>query len=429
MGMDDDSWPPGPRPNPFLPLALQRRLGLPRASAGRELEIARRHTERLRQSASDVVFSHAERNGDEALRPSPLLAGLPRASSPVPGSTAVGAADVLRVAGTLEPWRDDRAPPLPEGAPVPGGTGVFRDMAACPFRAFALRRLHAETLAEPVPGLGADRRGQLAHRALEFLWRKLGDHAALAALSSDAARVLVQETVVQAIGDCEQTWHRQLPQVVANLERQRLTVLLLELLDLERARAPFRVAAKEERREVTLGGIALHVQIDRIDELPDGKRLLLDYKTGRETPVGAWFSGRPDDPQLPIYAVTSPQPVHAVGFVRVRHGDTGFVCITDGIEVPRKLATGPRGPKPQDQFTGYVNPDSGQPFASREEVLASWRQTLDTLGERFRAGRAAVDPKDPAKTCQYCELPALCRINPLWQRPKDGAEEADGDPV
>src|SRR5262249_40111069 len=117
----------------------------------------------------------------------------------------------------------------------------------------------------------------------------------------------------------------------------------------------------------------------------------------------------------------------AVGFVRVRHGDTGFVCITDGIEVPRKLASGPRAPRPQEQFAGYVNPDTGQPFAGRDDVLAAWRATLDTLGERFRAGRAAVDPKAPAQTCTYCELSALCRINPQWQRPQDGAEEGDGD--
>jgi hypothetical protein len=161
-----------------------------------------------------------------------------------------------------------------------------------------------------------------------------------------------------------------------------------------------------------VGGIGLNVQIDRIDEMPDGRRLVLDYKTGRGLSVDAWFSERPDEPQLPIYAVTSPQPVHAVGFVRVRHGDPGFVCITDGIDVPRKLPGGVRAPRPQLSFAGYVDEMAGREFKSRDEVLASWNQTLDTLGARFRAGQAVVDPKDPKSTCQHCELPALCRIQP-----------------
>jgi probable DNA repair protein len=365
------------------------------------------------------------------LRPSPLLAALPVApAESIPRSNLARPAAALQAAA-LEAWSDDRAPPLPAIVAVPGGTGVFRDMAACPFRAFAVHRLHAETLAEPVPGLGADRRGQLAHRALEFLWRALVDQQSLAALAPAAAQTRVDEAVLEAIGDCEQRWGRRLSPAVAGLERQRIGTLLLELLELERARAPFRVAAKEERRAVTLGGITLHVQIDRVDELPDGRRLLLDYKTGRGTSVDAWFSERPDEPQLPIYAVTSPQPVHAVGFVRVRHGDVGFVGITDGIDLPRRrpAGTSTRAPRPQPGFAGYVDEAAGRTFQDRAAVFAAWQSTLARLGEQFRQGRAAVDPKDPAKTCQYCALPALCRIDPARVAAESETEPggADGD--
>jgi len=44
------------------------------------------------------------------------------------------------------------------------------------------------------------------------------------------------------------------------------------------------------------------------------------------------------------------------------------------------------------------------------EALAQWRRVLERLGERFRAGEAAVDPKTPA-TCAWCPLPGLCRID------------------
>lgn len=429
MGLDGDTWPPPPRPNPFLPLALQRRIGLPGSSAARQLDYARRHTERLCQSAPDVVFSHALRRDDEELRASPLLAALPQAVE-VPRSTVVTLAGQLRQSATLEPWTDVQAPPIPPHESAVGGTSLFRDMAACPFRAFAQHRLHASTLAEPVPGLGADRRGELAHRALEFLWRSLGDHGALSALTPQGARELAIHIAQAAIGACEEKWRRKLPDAVAALEAERITTLLLELLEVERKRPPFRVAVQEESREATLGGVRVQMRIDRVDELSDGRRLLLDYKTGRPVGVAAWFSERPDEPQLPVYAVTSPQPVHGLGFVRVRHGDAGFICMTDGFELPRRAAPpgNARASKPQARFSGYRDKATGQLFSGREAVLDHWRAALEALGERFRAGDAAVDPKQPGKTCETCGLPALCRIDALrqWGGEEENDDQADG---
>ena len=47
LGMDDQSWPPSAAPNPLLPARLQRELGMPHASAQRELLFARHLTEQL----------------------------------------------------------------------------------------------------------------------------------------------------------------------------------------------------------------------------------------------------------------------------------------------------------------------------------------------------------------------------------------------
>ena len=41
-------------------------------------------------------------------------------------------------------------------------------------------------------------------------------------------------------------------------------------------------------------------------------------------------------------------------------------------------------------------------------------------------GDAAVDPKDPRKTCQYCDLPALCRIFESGLQFGGGEESDDG---
>ena len=47
MGMNDDLWPPAPRPNPLLPAELLRAAGAAHASAEVELDFARRVHGRL----------------------------------------------------------------------------------------------------------------------------------------------------------------------------------------------------------------------------------------------------------------------------------------------------------------------------------------------------------------------------------------------
>ena len=43
-------------------------------------------------------------------------------------------------------------------------------------------------------------------------------------------------------------------------------------------------------------------------------------------------------------------------------------------------------------------------------MLIDWKQHIEQLAKDFLAGRAAVDPRDYPKTCEYCGLESLCRI-------------------
>ncbi|MCA1804194.1 MAG: hypothetical protein LC646_02290, partial [Xanthomonadaceae bacterium] len=132
MGLHDGVWPAAPRPNPFLPLALQRELGLPHASAERELEVARRTTARLLGSAHEVLVSVPRNEGDRPLRASPLLEGLPLVT--------VEALELWReplwreqlfAARAAEILAPDPAPPV-DAVQARGGSSVFKYQAACP---------------------------------------------------------------------------------------------------------------------------------------------------------------------------------------------------------------------------------------------------------------------------------------------------------
>ena len=408
MGLDDESWPPSPRPNPFLPLELQRTRGLPHSSAERELNFARRLTERLAASADNVVFSYPLNAGDEKRRASPLLLSyselLPsNLPLPLPSLTSL-----MFAARNMETLNDDQAPALPLGSAVKGGTRLFQYQAACPFRAFASLRLDARAPEEPEPGLDAKARGMLLHWALESLWKTLGSHAALCGMTEESLMTAIRAAVTVAVELLARDRSQTLSGRFRQIETLRLVRLLRAWLEQEKARAPFDVVAAEQKKTIELGGLVIEGRIDRVDELADGTRVVLDYKTGK-TSIKSWEGERPDEPQLPLYAIDmhKTRPVAAALFAQLRAGELGFngLAARTGI-APRVKA-------------------AGEDTAAWNAQLDTWQTTLSTLAEAFRAGDARVDPKKFPDTCKYCGLHALCRVHE--RSPQTVDEERQGD--
>src|SRR5205807_362546 len=158
------------RPNPFIPIALQKKAGIPQASAEGSLALDRRITEKWAGSAKEVVFSWPEKEQDRDLAPSALILSYEKSSALVADLPRYR--DVLFASKRLESFEDSKAPPVATKQ-VRGGTRVLADQAACPFRAFARWRLAAEALEEPAPGLDARKRGSLLHHLMKHLWSKL----------------------------------------------------------------------------------------------------------------------------------------------------------------------------------------------------------------------------------------------------------------
>ena len=391
LGMQHEQWPPQARPNPYLPLRLQARLGMPHASPARELAYARRVSARLLALADEVIVSHAQQDAGRELEPSPLfetlpelaLGELPQSALPLPGRW--GGSESARMTFI----HDAEAPSLEIGARVRGGARLLELQSACPFRAFAELRLGAEALGEPELGPDAMARGTLLHRTLELLWGELGDQAGLLAHDEESLRTCVQAHARAAVDEQAQRRRSLWPERLQALEMERLTALVLEWLEIERARPPFTVEAREQKRSIEIGGLRLEVKIDRIDRVggKEGGRLMMDYKTGQASPAH-WAGERPQAPQLPLYAALTEQ-TRAIAFAQVRAGEMAFSGLADARMEDVELAT--------------VEQDW-------DEVLGEYRRVLTSLADAFRAGRAAVDPRDQGG-CAHCPLTALCRIH------------------
>jgi len=399
MGLHDGTWPAPPRPNPFIPLPLQRDAGLPHSSEERELHVSQAVTRRMLTSAVEVIVSFPQRSGDEELRPSPLITDLsivdPAALRLWPAPTW---RDEVHDRARLTTLEEDPAPPL-ENEEVSGGSAVFKLQAACPFRAFAELRLGARALRQADIGLDAMARGSLVHRVLEKVWHVLNSHEQLVAMDSTELGAMLDTSVGEAIDEIAGRYPQTFTRRFRQMEAERLCRQVLEWLELEKQRVPFRVVEKERKHEATAGGVRVQLKIDRIDELADSRRLVIDYKTGEVKP-GQWFGGRPDEPQLPLYSMAVGGEIAGVLFAQVKAGGMAF----NGVAEDEGLVP---GVKSYERLTQTCE------ARSWSEVLRDWRATMESLGKAFRKGEASVDPKQYPATCTYCELKPLCRINEM----------------
>ena len=415
LSVDDESWPQRKRPHPLLPNEVQRRYGMPHADSESDLELARAVTNRIAASARVVVFSYAERNRDGELRPSPLLPQNAVWSSaeplPAPIDPQPQSLEEIKDASGQIAWRED----LP-----PGGAAVLKDQSACPFKAFAARRLRAEPLNRSEWGLSAAERGKLLHEALEKIWSPSeGVLHSLSDLQSAIRDGLLTGILTTAIAEVfaqlnttEDVWMR----AYLLSEQRRLLLRLEEWMKVEAKRAPFRVIACEQKlNDVNVGGLHLRLRADRIDEVGSSARLLIDYKTG-EVSLRDWQPPRPNEPQLPLYAVFgNVEHMSGVLFAQIRAGKTGFKGSIENAQM--QMLADPR------ENSALVK------HAYNESTRDAWENALLMLAGDFLRGEAAVDPKNGKKTCQYCPLPGLCRVaevrDPLEERVD--AEGNDGD--
>ncbi len=399
MGLEERIFPAAPQPNPFIPYQLQILHAMPHADAAKELAYAEQVMERLLGAAGEVILSCPKYDGDTELQPSPLLPpNLPTAEL-----SASDYHDLLHrmIEGDdcLETITDNKGPQL-HATLVEGGTGLLKDQAHCPFRAFVHHRLHGRGLDMATPGISAMERGDLVHLALENIWQHLQEQAQLIALDDMERSALVHEQVNHALD----TFYQERPRpsgLMMTLERERITALVDEWLSgVEAQRSPFRVVATEAAHTEQLGPLQIRLKVDRIDELDDGYRIVIDYKTGSQLRADDLVSDPLIEPQLPIYAVAQGQEMaDGIVFAQIRKNS----CRLLGI-VREKGLLGKVG----DITANKRCQEAG--INDWSQLLVFWQKQIRQLADDFVAGEATVRPFDPVVSCQYCDLTGLCRI-------------------
>ncbi|MHB1947302.1 MAG: PD-(D/E)XK nuclease family protein [Gammaproteobacteria bacterium] len=403
MGLDDTVWPARAKPNPFIPLRMQKALQMPNASAERELIYCQELTKQLQQSTQSVIFSYPLQRDDAQLRPSALLKNYSSITlEQLTLSTHTVPAENIYRTQQLDVFQDNMAPSISETEKIRGGVKIFKAQAECPFKAFAEIRLHARKMEDTTLGLRKLDRGNMVHKALELIWRELHDSTTLIMMPDVDLKNLIQRCAAQAIRMIVESKQENNLRYLA-LEQQRLEKLLWDWLQVEKQRPAFTVVALEQEITTTIGNITASFRVDRIDELTSettqANQLIIDYKTGKEIDKNDWFGERLEEPQLPIYCIANPDETAGIAFAKVN---------------PNKIELIGASKNPLNMATIQPLADIKAADATLwNEQIRIWQTHLAQLGDNFYQGKAEVDPRDVIQTCRLCGLQPLCRIHEI----------------
>lgn len=405
-GLTEAAWPPAAHPNPLLPVTAQRQQHAPNACASVQLDFAQRIQHRLLRSSPEVTLSAPRLEGDTELQPSALITSFTLTELPrnelLPWVRAV----VTTPGVGLEALEDATAPAVDPGAHVRGGTWLLRAQAICPAWGYYQFRLGAVPLQEPVEGLDARQRGTLVHDALEAFWNATRDQAGLQSL----LRIGLADAIEQAVNQTLDAYnankqHEPLKPRQRALEQSRLQRLLNDWLLVEATRTePFTVLYCEHEFKDNIGGIEVRMFLDRIDQLADGRLLIIDYKTGASIDTRNWASERLTEPQLPIYAAIANPPegdVAGVAFAQVHLSKLGFKGVGDaegllpGVDDLRSYQA-------RKLFDAEQFPDWGS-------VLTHWKTAIHQVAEEVCAGDASVRYTSD-KDLMFCDVKPLLRL-------------------
>ena len=367
---------------------------MPHATAQLDWDLADAITRRLLRSAPELHFSYARQSEGSEARPSRLIAQFAgKAKELPPAFKASYPTDPIAV--TYEDR--SRVPFL--GSKAEGGASVLTAQSQCPFQSFARARLAAKSWSPAQNGLTASQRGQLLHAVLHAVWsgppegiRSHDDLLQLADCKSFVAKIVPRVLSEELRPGVRET----MPRRYLELEAARLARLVTEWLDYEKTRISFEVVETEGDRTVSIAGMNLNLRLDRADRLNDGSLLVIDYKSGDVSPSD-WNPPRPEDVQLPLYAgFALEEELGGLVYAKVRAGNSVFA-----------------GRIGDAKATLIANLSASSNLVKNPltvEQLLDWRDLIEQLAQDFLAGKAEVDPRDAPKTCKYCSLQTLCRI-------------------
>lgn len=301
-GCDEARLPPSPQPPGPWTAAQRAMLGLPpRETLEQEQRAGWRNA--LRTAHCDVLWRTSDDSGE-----------------PVLASSLVQS---LMLQGEATPAPDPRdlreVPAQPVAKPVPAGThlplaqlsaSAYEDLRRCPYRFFALRQLGLQEASEIDTEIDKRDFGNWLHKVLGSFHEALRNKP----LPAGPERAQLLDAIADEVTHAQGLEEGEFLPFSAAWPQAR-DGYLAWLAKHEAQGAVFEQA--ESEHEMQLGPVKLVGRIDRIDRMPDGSLLVMDYKTEGLATTAERVKQPVEDTQLAFYAALLEEDTLAAAYINV----------------------------------------------------------------------------------------------------------------
>jgi ATP-dependent helicase/nuclease subunit B len=349
----------------LVPDAVAQQLGLPTASARQREREALAFAAVLRTPA--VVLVRRSHDGAEALAPSPWVE-LMRMARRRAGLDDPDEQDLTLPQGRIARQPVQRpAPVFGDRLPVRLSATAVEALRECPYQFFVREALGLRETGELDDEADHGDYGRWLHATLH------GFHTQRSRTDDRAELLAAADAAQEALAlDAAQMW----PFRAAFGDFATRYLAWLHARDEQ----GWQFQAGEVGRRTSpaaLGGVIVDGRLDRIDQGPDGRLMVIDYKTGRADKLKQRVKHRLEDTQLAFYAA---------------------------------LVAGDDGAPPRAVYLPLRDKDALVPI-EHEDVAETARRLIDGLGAdlaALRAGAGAAALGEPP-ACDHCAARGLCR--------------------
>lgn len=372
-GLSASNWPPPARPSPLISRKLQRQYGMPNADPEDTLDYARRVLSRLSRSATEVICSYVQADGDGEQAETALLTELGFTGSKAPADPGWYATRLVGTSSTVS-IVPDPVPAVSSGEVVAGGASTIQRQAVEPIAAFIYGRLGVKDLPTIGVGLPALLRGNLIHDALHHLYADLPSRQDIASWSKAA----LERRLEAALKKSFRRYRRNADPVLSKLlllEQRRVHGLIRGLVDVDKAREEFVIAEVEGSLDATIEGVRLGLRLDRIDRLESGELLILDYKTGTRK-IFLARDATPKELQLVVYACALKGSIGGLALVNIDSRNIGI-----------------------DGAGRFLTPE-----LNWDETLKQWKAQVAAVARQFQLGDVRVNGLQNIQTSRPLSL-------------------------
>ena len=260
--------------------------------------------------------------------------------------------------------------PLPTGQALPTtklSASAYEDLRRCPYRFFALRQLKLQEADELESELGKRDFGSWLHLLLNRFHEAL---KAVPAYEINAQIAMINIAADEATKILDLSAEEFLPFAAI---WPRVRDGYLDWLATHQGTGAV-YAEGEVWKDMPLGKLTLVGKIDRIDQMPDGSRCVIDYKTEARSTTQARMNDACEDTQLAFYAALLEDDTLGAAYVNL------------GEKEPTKTYAQPEIVDLRDDLIGGILSDMAR---------IAEGAPLPALGE--------------GKACEYCAARGLCR--------------------